>query len=134
MAGRIADTDRAQDAARQESCGPTRTRSCAPSTCRHGTADLETLADAAWWLSRSDESVTPPGSGPTPATWPTGTTRGRSQLRRGGLCMEHFFRGEPALAAGWLMRQRLLRDQPERVQHGYCWRRVGLAGGSRRDR
>lgn len=34
--------------------------------------------------------------------------------------MEHSLRGEPSVAAGWLMRaQRHLRDQPESVQHGY---------------
>jgi hypothetical protein len=44
----------------------------------------------------------------------------RAAVCAGRLCMEHFFRSEASLAAGWLMRaQRLLRDQPEGVYHGY---------------
>ncbi|HYU93008.1 MAG TPA: LuxR C-terminal-related transcriptional regulator [Actinomycetota bacterium] len=36
------------------------------------------------------------------------------------LCVEHFNRGEPAVAGGWLMRaQRHLREQPECVEHGF---------------
>lgn len=38
------------------------------------------------------------------------------------LSIEHFLRGEPAVAGGWLMRaQRHLREQPECVEHGFLW-------------
>jgi DNA-binding CsgD family transcriptional regulator len=117
MAGRIADADRARDAARRESWAEAYEELRALDPAGMGPRDLETLADAAWWLSRPDESVAARqrayagyvAAGDERAAWCAGR-----------LCMEHFFRGEPAVAAGWLMRaQRLLRDQPERLQHGY---------------
>jgi DNA-binding CsgD family transcriptional regulator len=117
MAGRIADADRARDAARRESWAEAYEELRALDPAGMGPRDLETLADAAWWLSRPEESVAARqrayagyvAAGDERAAWCAGR-----------LCMEHFFRGEPAVAAGWLMRaQRLLRDQPERLQHGY---------------
>ena len=118
MAGRIADADRAREAVRRESWGEVyeALRTHDPAGMEPG--DLEALADAAWWLSRSDESIAARQGAYA------GYTAAGEDLRAawcaGRLCMEHFFRAEAALAAGWLMRaQRLLRDQPERVQHGY---------------
>jgi ATP/maltotriose-dependent transcriptional regulator MalT len=81
-------------------------------------ADLERLADAAWWLSHADEAV---------ATW----QRAYAGYAAAGqdpeaafvavrLMFEHFERGEPSVAMGWLMRAgRHLQDHEECVQHGY---------------
>ena len=83
-----------------------------------GPRDLEDLADAAWWLSRIDESLATrqrayagyAAAGDVPAAASVAVR----------LCFEHFERGEPAVASGWLMRaQRHLADHPECVQHGF---------------
>jgi DNA-binding CsgD family transcriptional regulator len=118
VAERTADIDRARDAVGREAWAEAYggLRSLDPS--RLTPQDLEGLADAAWWLSRIDESIAvrqrayfgyaAAGSDPEAAG---------VAMR---LCMEHFLRGEPAVAAGWLMRaQRHLREQPECVQHGF---------------
>ena len=118
MAGRIADLDRARDAVRRESWAEAYDELRALDPARLAPADLEALANAAWWLSRSDESIAArqrayagyvaAGEGPR-AAWCAAR-----------LCIDHFLRGEAAPAAGWLLRaQRLLRGQPESVQHGY---------------
>jgi ATP/maltotriose-dependent transcriptional regulator MalT len=117
VAGRTADVDRARDAARRESWAEAYEELRALDPAGMEPRDLEALADAAWWLSRSDESIAARQrayAGHVAARDP------RAAWCAGRLCMEHFFRGEAALAAGWLMRaQRLLRDQPENVYHGY---------------
>ena len=118
MAGRIADADRARDAARRESWAEAYEELRALDPAGMGPRDLETLADAAWWLSRSDESIA--ARQRAYAGYVAAGDDPRAAWCAGRLCMEHFFSGEPAMAAGWLMRaQRLLRDQPERVHHGY---------------
>lgn len=118
MAELIADIDQARDAIGRGSWAEAyeRLRTLDPS--RLPPKDLEGLADAAWWLSRSDESFAArqraysayAAAGQDPqAAWCAAR-----------LCIEHFLRGEPAVAAGWLMRaQRHLREQPECVQHGF---------------
>ena len=120
MAGRIADADadRARDAVRRESWAEAYAELCALDPAGMESRDLEALADAAWWLSRSDESIA--ARQRAHAAYIAAGEDARAAWCAGRLCMEHFFRGEAALAAGWLMRaQRLLRDQPERVEHGY---------------
>jgi ATP/maltotriose-dependent transcriptional regulator MalT len=80
--------------------------------------DLQGLADAAWWLSKIDESIaarqraytgySEAGDDPSAAA---------SALR---LCIEHFLRGEPAVGAGWLGRaERHLDERPECVEHAF---------------
>jgi DNA-binding CsgD family transcriptional regulator len=118
VAGRIADADRARDAARRESWAEAyeELRALDPAGMEPG--DLEALADAAWWQSRSDESVA--ARQRAYAGYVAAGENPRAAWCAGRLCMEHFFRDEASLAAGWLMRaQRLLRDQPEGVYHGY---------------
>jgi hypothetical protein len=118
VAGRIADADRARDAARRESWAEAYEELRALDPAHMGPRDLEALADATWWLSRSDESIA--ARQRAYAGYMAAGENPRAAWCAGRLCMEHFLRGEPAMAAGWLMRaQRLLRDQPERVQHGY---------------
>jgi DNA-binding CsgD family transcriptional regulator len=114
----IADADRARDAVRRESWAEAYEELCALDPARMEPRDLEGLADAAWWLSRSDESIT--ARQRAYAGYMAAGEDPRAAWCAGRLCIEHSLRGEPALAAGWLMRaQRLLRDQPERVEHGY---------------
>jgi ATP/maltotriose-dependent transcriptional regulator MalT len=84
---------------------------------RDDTAALETLADAAWWLSKLDECI---------------ATRERAYSRfdaegdaRGAartaihLYSDHTFKGRSAVAGGWLQRaRRLLDGLPECVEQG----------------
>jgi DNA-binding CsgD family transcriptional regulator len=80
--------------------------------------DLEGLADAAWWLSRIEESLAArqrayAGHVAAGADPPAAAVALH-------LCTEHFLRGRPAVAAGWLMRaQRHLDGRPEGVEHGF---------------
>ena len=118
MAGRIADADRARGALRRESWAEAYEELRALDPAGMEPRDLEGLADAAWWLSRSDESIA--NRQRAYAGYMAAGEVLRAAWCAGRLCLEHFFRGEAALAAGWLMRaQRLLRDQPERIEHGY---------------
>jgi DNA-binding CsgD family transcriptional regulator len=79
--------------------------------------DLESLADAAWWLSRIDESVA--ARLRAYAGYAESGEDARAAYMAGRLGVEHFVRGEPAVGAGWLMRaHRHLDGQPDRVEHG----------------
>jgi DNA-binding CsgD family transcriptional regulator len=113
-----ADADRAREAVRRESWAEAYEELRVLDPAGMEPRDLEALADAAWWLSRSDASIA--ARQRAYAGYVAAGEDLRAAWCAGRLCMEHFFRAEAALAAGWLMRaQRLLRDQPERVQHGY---------------
>jgi DNA-binding NarL/FixJ family response regulator len=80
--------------------------------------DLETLADAAWWLSRVEESLAVRRKAHAAHV-------AAGDLRRAGynawmLATEYGFIGRPALAAGWLTKaRRHLADQPECVEQGF---------------
>jgi DNA-binding CsgD family transcriptional regulator len=120
VAGPIADreVDRARDAVRREAWAEAYERLRALDPAGLEPRDLEALADAAWWLSRSDESIA--NRQRAYAGYMAAGENPRAAWCAGRLCLEHFFRGEAALAAGWLSRaQRLLRGRPERVEHGY---------------
>lgn len=80
--------------------------------------DLVGLADAAWWLSRVEESIAArqkahlafAAAGEEPA----------AAFVAARLCIEHSLRGEPAVGSGWLKRaQRHLREQPECLEQGF---------------
>ena len=80
--------------------------------------DLSALADAAWWLGRTDETLT------------ISTELYRHHLRAnrrnqaarlameiGFLC---YLRGDVSVGSGWIGRaRRLVRDDPDSVEHGY---------------
>jgi DNA-binding CsgD family transcriptional regulator len=118
VAGRIADADRARDAAHRESWAEAYEELRALDPARMEPRDLEALADAAWWLSRPEESLA--ARQRAYAGYMAAGENARAAWCAARLCVEHLLRGDAALAAGWLMRaQRLLRDQPERVEHGY---------------
>ena len=81
-------------------------------------ADLEALAEAAWWSALPTESI---------AAFERAYAAygAASQPRRAAgvalrLCFEHADRMEPALSNAWLQRAtRLLADEPDSVEHGY---------------
>ena len=102
MAGRIADADQARDAARRESWAEAYEELRALDPAGMEPRDLEALADAAWWLSRPDESIA--ARQRAYAGYVAAGEHPRAAWGAGRLCMEHFFRGEASLAAGWLMR------------------------------
>ena len=80
--------------------------------------DLEGLADAAWWVSRWEESIA--ARQKAYAAYAAGSDERAAARMAGRLCVDHFTRQEPAVAGGWLMRaQRHLREQPECVEHGF---------------
>jgi len=80
--------------------------------------DLEGLADATWWLSKVDESIA--ARQKAYAGYAAEGNDPRAAFMAGRLAIEHFDRGEPAVAMGWLMKaQRHLSDQPESVEHGF---------------
>jgi hypothetical protein len=57
VAERIADADRAREAVRRESWAEAYEELRALDPAGMEPPDLEALADAAWWLSRSDASI-----------------------------------------------------------------------------
>jgi DNA-binding CsgD family transcriptional regulator len=80
--------------------------------------DLEGLADAAWWMSRRDDSIA--ARQKAYAAFAASSNDARASFMAVRLCVEHFERREPAVAGGWLMRaQRHLREQPECAEHGF---------------
>ncbi|MDQ3663951.1 MAG: hypothetical protein M3353_04735, partial [Actinomycetota bacterium] len=82
-----------------------------------GSEDLDLLADAAWWLGMSSETVAITeevhrrflGEGMVE----------RAAMNALGLGFTWIMRGEPAIGAGWLSRaRRLLAPEPPGVPHG----------------
>jgi DNA-binding CsgD family transcriptional regulator len=115
---RIADLDRARDALGRESWAEAYGELRALDPAGLAPRDLEGLAEAAWWLSRSEESLA--ARQQAYAGYVAAAEEPRAAQCAARLCVEHFLRGQPAAAAGWLMRaQRHLREQPECVQHGF---------------
>jgi DNA-binding CsgD family transcriptional regulator len=118
VAERIADIDRARHALGQASWAEAYQEFRALDASQLSPRDLEGFADAAWWISRVDEATAArqrayagyAAAGEDEAAAPLAVR----------LCIDHFLRGEPAVAAGWLMRaQRHLRGQEERTAHGF---------------
>ncbi len=81
-------------------------------------SDLENLADAAWWLSKHDESIAARQkaySGYASA----GEDRAAAFVAA-RLCIDHALAGEPATGSGWMMRaQRHLDEQPDCIEAGF---------------
>jgi ATP/maltotriose-dependent transcriptional regulator MalT len=79
--------------------------------------DLETLGDAAWWLSKRDESIA------ARQRAYAGYAAAEDQIGSAGmaarLAVEHFARGESAVGAGWLAKAHRHADRvTERAEHG----------------
>jgi DNA-binding CsgD family transcriptional regulator len=80
--------------------------------------DLDALADAAWWLGEVEEAS---------AVLEVAYRRhlddgrpGRAAMAAIGIAVNHLLRGDGVVGSGWLGRaQRLVRDEPEGIAHGY---------------
>jgi tetratricopeptide (TPR) repeat protein len=80
--------------------------------------DLESLADAAWWLSHIEESVAVRQR--AYAGYAESGEDARAAFMAGRLGIEHFMRSEAAVGAGWLMRaHRHLDGLPDCAEHGF---------------
>jgi DNA-binding CsgD family transcriptional regulator len=81
-------------------------------------ADLDALADAAWWLGDFDQA-----SAVLEEAYRRHLDDGRPRpaaMAAIGIAVNHFLRGDGVVGSGWVGRaQRLLRDQPEHTEHGY---------------
>ncbi len=79
--------------------------------------DLEGIADAAWWMSRSAESLE--WRQRAYAAYATEGDDLRAAAAAARLAVEHFQRDEPAVGAGFLMSaKRHAEAVPERAEHG----------------
>jgi DNA-binding CsgD family transcriptional regulator len=81
-------------------------------------AELNSLADAAWWTARIDESI-----GIRQKAYTASLSEGE-EIHAGGIALrlsiEHFTRGDPSVGAGWLARaHRHLDGQDECVEVGF---------------
>ena len=80
--------------------------------------DLEALADAAWWLSKTEESVAARQRAYAASVSADDAEHAAGMAAR--LSIDHFMRGDPAVGAGWLMKaRRHAEDVPESAGHGF---------------
>jgi DNA-binding CsgD family transcriptional regulator len=118
VAERIAGIERARDAVHREAWAEAYGELVAADPSDLTPQDLEALAEAAWWLSKNDESVA--ARQRAYAAFAAANDEPRAAYNAGRLSIEHFLREEPAVGAGWLMRaQRHLQDQAECIEHGF---------------
>ena len=81
-------------------------------------ADLDTLADAAWWLCRVEESIAHRQR--AYAGHVAARAHRRAAYSAWMVFFEHHLAGHGSVAAGWLARaRRHLAGQPESVEHAY---------------
>jgi DNA-binding CsgD family transcriptional regulator len=115
---RIADIERARAAAEREDWVEAYEELGALDPATLTARDLDAFADAAWWLSKHDESVDR-----RQAAYAGYVAAGDEQEAAGvavRMSFEHFQRGEPSVAMGWLgQAQRHLEGQPECVPLGF---------------
>jgi DNA-binding NarL/FixJ family response regulator len=90
-------------------------------------ADLDALADAAWWLGDVEEA-----SAVLELAHRRYLEEGRPRraaMAAIGIAVNHLLRGDGVVGSGWLGRaRRLLHDLPEGVEHGYLLQ-LELEGG-----
>ncbi len=83
-----------------------------------GAADLEGLADAAWWLSRFEESID--ARQRAYAAYAEAGDDYGAAATAARLSIEHFVRDRPSIGAGFLLRaERHTKRVPEGPGHGY---------------
>lgn len=118
MARQTSDLERARDAVRRESWREAYEELAAFDPTDLAPRDLEALADAAWWMSKNDESIAARQT--AYARYSDAGEEARAASMAGRLGVEHLMRGEPAVGAGWLMRaHRHLEGLQECVEHGF---------------
>ncbi|MGH2817041.1 MAG: LuxR C-terminal-related transcriptional regulator [Actinomycetota bacterium] len=80
--------------------------------------DFSALGDSAWWLGDVDEALSAYEA--AYRLYLHGDQPRKAAFNALGLAVSLFLRGEVQIGSGWMSRaQRLLRDQPEGVEHGY---------------
>ena len=83
-----------------------------------GAADLSALGDSAWWLGDVDEALAAYEA--AYRTYLQDDQPRQAAFNAVGLAVSLFLRGEVQIGSGWLSRaQRLLRDEPEGVEHAF---------------
>jgi ATP/maltotriose-dependent transcriptional regulator MalT len=118
VARQTSDLQRAREAVQRESWVEAYEELAAVDLSDLAPRDLEALADAAWWLSKMDESIA--ARQQAYAAFAASGDELKAAFNAGRLSVEHFLREEPAVGAGWLMRaQRHLEGQEESIEHGF---------------
>jgi ATP/maltotriose-dependent transcriptional regulator MalT len=80
--------------------------------------DFSALGDSAWWLGDVDEALSAYEA--AYRLYLHGDQPRKAAFNALGLAVSLFLRGEIQIGSGWMSRaQRLLRDEPEGVEHGY---------------
>jgi DNA-binding NarL/FixJ family response regulator len=110
----------ARDAYRHHDWAAARERfAAARSAAALAPADLEALADAAWWLGDVEEAL--PVLEAAHRGYLEQDRPGPAAMAAIGIAVYHFLRGDEVVGSGWVGRaQRLLQDTPEGVEHGYA--------------
>src|SRR5919202_2967705 len=93
-----------------------------------GAADLEFLAESAWWTGRLEEAIDLRERAYA-AYVEAGEPR-RAALLAMMISSDHGKKGAGSVAGGWLSRAaRLLENEPEGVEHGHLALSYGIAAG-----
>jgi len=88
-------------------------------------ADLEMLADAAWWTGRLGACITARERAYT--AYVQATSNPQAAMVAIQLARDHFAKGESSVGLAWLNRaERLLQHEPESIVHGYLTRNRGV--------
>ena len=119
MAERIADIEQARAAVAREDWAEANEAFGAVDPSSYTPEDWRDLADISWWLGRLDESREARQRAYTGFA-EAGDDRSAAWAAA-RLCIEHFQREEPAVAAGWLGRaRRHARAMPDSVELGWA--------------
>jgi DNA-binding CsgD family transcriptional regulator len=118
VAERTADIERGRDAVARESWAEAYEQLAAADPSELSPQDLEALADAAWWLSKTEESIAARQRAYVGSDAAHDAEHAATMAAR--LSIEHFVRGDPAVGAGWLMKARRHAEEvPEGAGHGF---------------
>ena len=91
-----------------------------------GADDLSALGDSAWWIGEVGEALAAYEA--AYRAYLQGDKRRQAAFNAIGIAVSLLLRGEAQIGSGWMSRaQRLLRDEPEGVEHGYLLY-LGLEG------
>jgi DNA-binding NarL/FixJ family response regulator len=120
VAERTADIERARDAVKREAWAEAYGELAAADPSDLTPQELDALAEAAWWLSKTDESIAARQRAYVGSVEAGDNEHAAGMAAR--LSVEHFLRGDPAVGAGWLMKaQRHAEEVPEGVGHGFLF-------------